>query len=335
MLPCSTAGYHAPCAARGRPGGESQGCDSTNLTSLIQAAPSPSVPAQTASRHPACCQETQKDTCSQPLPGQAEAIVADQCPAGKGWAPAAQPLPESAAPRPGSAIPPVPCQSTLLPTFPQQCSAARQQGFATPHTTAPCPTHQPSSMSPQCHPPAWDLGHHSSSVSHHHGQLKHFLESLQLGQAGSSKVFCHFPPLELLCPKICQADALNDQTASATFADILLYIYYIYNRYSYIYVIYNSYIYCSKSDKGAVPRQLLVPAALLCWSPTHSLPEKCFKALLPMEIKFLRHKCNSRLVVLPHALYDWLGAIPDKFGGSKARLNYSSLSKATIFHPII
>lgn len=80
---------------------------------------------------------------------------------------------------------------------------------------------------------------------------------------------------------------------------------------------------------------MLVPRALLCWSPTHSLTEQCSRALLPNEIQFLRHKCNSGLVVLPPALYDWLGAISDKFGGSKTRLNYSSLSKGTIFHPII
>lgn len=93
--------------------------------------------------------------------------------------------------------------------------------------------------------------------------------------------------------------------------------------------------YCSKSDKRAVPWQLLVPTALLCWSPTHSLTEQCFKAFLPIKIKFLHHKCNSGLVVLFHALYDQLGEIPDKFGGSKGRLNYSSLSKVTIFHPVI
>lgn len=56
--------------------------------SLFQAAPSPSVPTQTASRYPASCQQTRKDTCTQPLPGQAKATAAHQCLAWTGWAPA-------------------------------------------------------------------------------------------------------------------------------------------------------------------------------------------------------------------------------------------------------
>lgn len=130
-------------------------------------------------------QQTQKDPCTQPLPSQAQAMVAPQCPACTGWEPAAQAWPVRAAPPSDPALP--------SPSCPHTHSSAQQ-----PRQQPPLPHNCPwldSSMSSQCHPPARDLGHHS--VPHHHRQLNHFPQPLQLGQAAVAESFVIFPPRTL------------------------------------------------------------------------------------------------------------------------------------------
>lgn len=58
---------------------------------------------------------------------------------------------------------------------------------------------------------------------------------------------------------------------------------------------------------------------LLCCPPKRSMKEECFKALLPIKIKFLHHKCNLGLTLLPHALYNQSGAIPLSFDEAKPK----------------
>jgi len=67
---------------------ESQGYNSTKLILLFRAAPSPSAPAHAVPSHPASCWQTQRGTCTQPLPSQATATTAHWCASRTGWAPA-------------------------------------------------------------------------------------------------------------------------------------------------------------------------------------------------------------------------------------------------------
>lgn len=112
-------------------------------------------------------------TFTQPL-GQAEAIVAHRCPG--------LTAPSECCPSPGS----LPCSGSFCPA---QAPSAHipTAGLRGQSSSSLCPTQQP--HVPQCHPLPWPPLFLCPSPPRAAQP-----QSLWLGQAGSSKIFCHFHP---------------------------------------------------------------------------------------------------------------------------------------------
>lgn len=188
MLLCSTVDTNSSCA-RGGPGDESQGYNSTNLISLFQAAPSPSALAQT---DPARCQQTQGAPAPSPCP--AEAITG----------PWAGHSPSEGCPWLGA----LPCHPLPVPRLPQQSSAGRAAATSPPHS-CPIGAPQPAAALPSATPALATTGNSTAASP--------------AGTSWQQQNLLPFSSPELLCAKICQADALNDQGGSATFGDPTLF----------------------------------------------------------------------------------------------------------------